>query len=473
MLIRIVIALKDKGLQKTLEKKISQTEVRVECIGHSRNVWQNIVRSCGDIIIISEDLILSPVEQGLAYLNSLPENPTTVILHESDSSEEHAQLAAAGGDVVLFSGISQKSLLEAIESTIESRRQYIQKEWMGKRGLVHPKISDFDVGSEIMRIFVEEAQQVIPGDSPILLAGETGVGKEHLARAIHAESPRSGGPFVAINAAAVPEQLLESELFGHEQGAFTGAARYRRGAFELAHGGTIFLDEIGEMPRHLQVKLLRILQDYEVRPLGGENSIWVDVRVIAATNRDLEKEIALDNFRNDLYYRISVLTLTIPPLRQRKEDIPGLARRFISYHRFKVGREVNRLSEKALQALCNYDWPGNVRELMNVIERAMLLCKSDEITLSDLPDTFQKGISPESQLLTAGNAVPDQWNNKTLAEVMAEIKDQVEKRYIEMVLKKTNGRVGQAARIADIHPRALYNKMKHLQISKKDFKTAK
>ena len=337
MLIRLVLALKDQTLEKRLEKHFLKMDVRVECFGHLKTAWQKIVRSCGDIIVISEALILSPIESGIAYLNNLPENPTTVILHESDSSEEHAQLAAAGGDVVLFSGISHKSLLEALESTIESRRQYIQKEWLGRKGPVSPKISDFELGSEAMRIFVEEVKQVIPGDSPILLCGETGVGKEHLARAIHAESTRSNGPFFAINAAAVPEQLLESELFGHEQGAFTGAARYRRGAFELAHGGTIFLDEIGEMPRHLQVKLLRILQDYEVRPLGGENSIFVDVRVIVATNRDLEKEIARDNFRNDLYYRISVLTLTIPPLRYRKEDIPGLARRFISSHRHKSG----------------------------------------------------------------------------------------------------------------------------------------
>ena len=164
-----------------------------------------------------------------------------------------------------------------------------------------------------MRIFVDEVQQIVSSDSPILLTGETGVGKEHLARAIHAESHRSKGPFITVNTAAVPEQLLESELFGHEQGSFTGATRYRRGAFELAHGGTIFLDEIGEMPRQSQAKLLRILQDFEVRPLGSETSFWVDTRVIVATNRDLEKEIDRGDFRNDLYYRISVITLTIPP----------------------------------------------------------------------------------------------------------------------------------------------------------------
>ena len=470
MLIRLVLAIKDRRMEKILEKHLSNTDVRIECFGQLKTAWQKIVRSCGDIVVISEGLILSPVETGIAYLNNLPENPTTVILHESDSSEEHAQLAAAGGDVVLFSGISQKSLLEAIESTIESRRQFVQKEWLGRRGPVSPKIGDFDMGSETMRIFVEEVRQVIAGDSPVLLFGETGVGKEHLARTIHAEGPRSNGPFFAVNAAAVPEQLLESELFGHEQGAFTGAARYRRGAFELAHGGTIFLDEIGEMPRHLQVKLLRILQDYEVRPVGGENSIFVDVRVIAATNRDLEKEITLGNFRNDLFYRISVLTLTIPPLRQRREDIPGLARRFISFHRHKVGREVNRLSDKALQSLCDYDWPGNVRELMNVIERAMLLCKSDEIIMSDLPEIFQRGGLGEFQQLSDMGIIPPEWHHRTLAEVMQGARDQVEKRYIEMVLGKTKGRVGKAARIAGIHPRALYNKMKRLDIRKEDFK---
>jgi transcriptional regulator with PAS, ATPase and Fis domain len=320
-----------------------------------------------------------------------------------------------------------------------------------------------------MQLFMEEVHQVIPSDSPILLLGETGVGKEHLAKAIHAESPRSVGPFVSLNTAAMPENLLESELFGHEQGAFTGAIRYRRGAFELAHGGTIFLDEIGEMPLHLQAKLLRVLQDYEVRPVGGEKTIRLDVRVIASTNRSLEAEVARGNFRQDLYYRLSVLTLTIPPLRHRREDIPTMVRRFITFFRYKIGREINGLSDQALQALCNYDWPGNVRELMNVIERAMLLCKTDVINMAELPNVFHGNPAASAALsgVTWGAA---EWLNKTLPELQKEVSAQVERLYLEMVLKKTGGRVAETARIAGIHPRGLYNKMKQAGLRKEAFK---
>jgi transcriptional regulator with PAS, ATPase and Fis domain len=321
-----------------------------------------------------------------------------------------------------------------------------------------------------MQVFMEDVHQVIRSDSPILLVGETGVGKEHLAKAIHAGSPRSAGPFISVNTAAMPEQLLESELFGHEQGAFTGAIRYRRGAFEMSHGGTIFLDEIGEMPLHLQATLLRVLQDYEVKPVGGENAIELDVRVIAATNRNLEERVEQGYFRQDLYYRLSVMMLTIPPLRHRKEDIPTMVRRFMAYFRYKIGREVNGFTDDALQALCNYDWPGNVRELMNVIERGILLCKTDKITMAELPNVFQQdGRNPDG-IIPGVNWGANNWLDKTLPDLQKEIMAQVERAYLEMALKKTRGRIDQTARIAGIHPRGLYNKMKLFGLRKEDFK---
>jgi two-component system response regulator AtoC len=470
MLIRMALAVTDKSLQKQLAEKLSSSDVRVESFGQLRSAWQKVVRSGCDVIVISDDLIVGPADNGIATLNELPENPTTVIIHGSDSAEENAQLAAAGADVVLYAGVSKKSMAEAIETTLESRRQYILRKRFDRRGLTDPKIADFVSESQAMQIFMDEVLQVIPSDSPILLMGETGVGKEHLAKAIHAESPRSGGPFISVNMAAMPEQLLESELFGHEQGAFTGAIRYRRGAFELAHLGTIFLDEIGEMPLHLQSKLLRVLQDYEVKPIGGENTIGLDVRVIAATNQDLEKEIAQGNFRQDLYYRLSVLMLTIPPLRNRKEDIPGMVRRFMAYFRYKIGREVNGFSDQALESLCNYTWPGNVRELMNVIERAILLSKTDEIGVDVLPNVFNGDNSGREAIFPGLKSDAMQWLNKTLPEVQKEVMGQVERLYLEMALKKTRGRIDRTARIAGIHPRGLYNKLKQLGLHKQDFK---
>ncbi|MCJ7686817.1 MAG: sigma-54 dependent transcriptional regulator [Desulfobacteraceae bacterium] len=470
MLIRLVLAIKQTGLQRHLERKFSLSDVRVECFGQTRDIWQKVVRSCGDIIVISESLIPGSSDTGIAILNDLPENPTTVILHDRDSSEDSAQLVGAGADVVLYAGTSKKSLTEAIETTLESRRQLIQKERLGPASWGKPKITDFFSANEGMQIFIDEVQQVIPSSSPILILGETGVGKEHLAKAIHAESPRAAGPFITVNTAALPEQLLESELFGHEQGAFTGAIRTRKGAFELAHRGTIFLDEIGDMPLHLQAKLLRVLQDYEVKPIGGESPFWVDVRVIASTNHDLEKEIDQGTFRKDLFYRLSVVTLTIPPLRHRKEDIPDMARYFIDYYQHKIGREISRISEPALESLRLYDWPGNVRELMNVIERAMLICRSDEISRIDLPNVVNTRSSNSEQILPYENFSPNAWINKTLPEVQKEVLDQVERQYLGMVLKNTNGRVSQAAQIAGIHPRGLYNKMRRFGLRKEDFK---
>jgi DNA-binding NtrC family response regulator len=318
-----------------------------------------------------------------------------------------------------------------------------------------------------MQMFMQVVRRVVPSSATLLLLGETGVGKEHLARAIHAESPRSAGPFVAINCAALPEQLLESELFGHEEGAFTGATRSRRGAFEMAHGGTLFLDEIGEMPLHLQAKLLRVLQDFEVRRVGGERAVEVDVRVMAASNRSLKDESEAHRFRQDLYYRLSVIELVVPPLRDRPEDIPSLANTFLGRIGPKIGIDVHSIAADAMEKLCQYDWPGNVRELSNVLERAMLLCEGDQITLDDLP----VGISGarRSSPASATPFAPEQWRGKTLHEVTAAAVEQVERAYLEMVLNETGGRVGASAERAGIHPRGLYNKMRRHRLCKEDF----
>ena len=470
VLTKLIFSIQDKELQGRLEQNFAVSDVQVECCGQIKNPWQNVVQSCGDIIVMSESFIPRPVESSLTVLNNLPEAPTTVIIHDFDSSEEHARLMAAGADVVLYSGVSLKSLVETIEATLESRLQLVKLKLLERKKPLQPKLIDFISNSEVMRLFISQVQQVAPSDSIILLLGETGVGKEHLAKAIHAESPRAAQPFVALNTAALPEQLLESELFGHTRGAFTGATRSRRGAFELAHGGTIFLDEIGEMPLHLQAKLLRVLQDYEVKPVGGEKPIWVDVRVIAASNRDLEVEAFQGNFRKDLYFRLNVISFTIPPLRERRDDIPTLVRRFINYYKHKIGRDISHISDSTIRALCRYEWPGNVRELMNVIERAMLICKTDQITPNDLPSVFNNGSAQGNHFSFGANTILTSWKGKTLPQVQKEVLDQVESLYIKMVLEETKGRVGKAAAIAGIHSRGLYGKMKRLGIRKDDFR---
>ena len=470
MKIRLFLVIKEKKLEKYLEDYFELPDIEVICLGHLKSPWQKLVRSCGDVIVISESFIPLSLESSISLLNTLPETPTTILLHNRDSSEEHAKLFASGADVVLYTGIQDISIAEAIYTAIESRRKFYQQNQSDYKLKTSPKLTDFASNNEKMRMFMDEVQQIIPNNTPLLILGETGVGKEHLAKTIHAESPRSKGPFIPVNIAGLPEQLLESELFGHEQGAFTGAIRSRRGAFELAHNGTIFLDEIGEMPLHLQAKLLRVLQDYELRPIGGEKSIWVDVRVIAATNRNIEEEVNKGTFRKDLFYRLNVVTLTIPPLRERSEDIPFLSRNFIEFYRKKYSKKIFGISDTVMSALYSYDWPGNIRELMNVLERTVILCKENTITIDLLPKNFSENINNTTSATGEKTVYTSEWENKTLPEVTDEILANAEKLYIEMVLKKTKGKVGEAAKIAGIHSRGFYNKMKILNIKKEHFK---
>ena len=240
-----------------------------------------------------------------------------------------------------------------------------------------------------MRAVTETAARVAQSDTTVLLEGESGTGKELLAKAIHFHSARAKGPFVTINCGAIPEQLLESELFGHRRGAFTGAVTDKQGKFEAANRGTIFLDEIGELPSLLQVKILRVLQEREIDKVGETRPIKVDVRVIAATNRDLAKMLADGAFRDDLYYRLAVVSIRVPPLRERSDDVPLLVDHFLSKHAEKLGRPRSAVEKSVYSAFNLYSWPGNIRELENVIERALVLDKDGTIGLDDLPDRLR------------------------------------------------------------------------------------
>lgn len=238
--------------------------------------------------------------------------------------------------------------------------------------------------SKAMREVIEVVRKVSPSPVTVLILGESGTGKELVAKAIHYNSPRSSRPFTAINCAAIPESLLESELFGYEPGAFTGAVTRKIGLFEATNGGTMFLDEVGDLPPMTQAKILRVLQEKEIRRIGGRDAIKVDVRVIAATNRDVEKEMKKGKFREDLYYRLRVVTIEIPPLRERREDIPDLVHYFIQRYNAEFGKRISRVEEGAMKALVEYHWPGNVRQVESVIERALLMCESDTIRLKDI-----------------------------------------------------------------------------------------
>jgi two-component system, NtrC family, response regulator PilR len=298
--------------------------------------------------------------------------------------------------------------------------------------------------------------------STILIHGESGTGKELVARAVHVCSPRATEPFVSINCGAFPETLLESELFGYVKGAFTGANQNKRGLFEVADGGTVFLDEIGEMSLAMQVKLLRVLQERLVRPVGGTDEIAIDVRVIAATNRDLDKQVAENAFREDLYYRLNVIPITVPPLRERREDVPLLLQHFVKKYVSAAGKSISRVNPQSLDALCGYDWPGNVRQLENAVERAVALATSEELQV-ELPAERPKaraaaaGVGVSADSITAGGVLPE---GMDMEKYVADI----ERSLLQSALSQSGGVQTKAADLLHISYRSFRHLMKKYEL---------
>ncbi|MEO7036526.1 MAG: sigma-54 dependent transcriptional regulator [Polyangiaceae bacterium] len=297
--------------------------------------------------------------------------------------------------------------------------------------------------SPALRRVLDVATQAAPSSATVLILGESGTGKELIARYIHSKSGRAHGPFVAVNCAAIPESILEAELFGHERGAFTGAIAKREGRFARARGGTLFLDEIGELSPAVQVKILRVLQEGEYEPVGG-HTVKADARIVAATNRDLVSEVEAGRFREDLYYRLNVIAVTAPPLRARREDIPLLVDHFLGVYCTKNGRARLTIPSDVLRKLMDYSWPGNVRELENVIERAAVLCRAEALSLSDLPDAVASATPRPPSELTFAIGTP-------LSEV--------EQRMIRDTLSHTGGDKSLAAQLLGISTRTIYRKL--------------
>ncbi len=308
--------------------------------------------------------------------------------------------------------------------------------------------------SEPMQRLLAAVRKVAAADSTALITGESGTGKELVARALHDLSPRKGGPFVVVHCAALAETLLESELFGHERGAFTGAVKRKLGRFELADKGTLFLDEIGEISPSVQTKLLRALQEKAFERVGGEETLRVDARVISATNRDLKAEVEKGRFREDLYYRLHIVPLRLPPLRERPQDVAELADFFLKKHRAKVNRRVKGFTDEARKALERYPWPGNVRELENALEQALVFCEGDEIGLSDLPAFVAKGrASDVLSLPTADVPLP-------------ELLDELERQLIVRAYEKARGVKTETARLLGIKTSSLYYKLEKFGLLK-------
>lgn len=350
-------------------------------------------------------------------------------------SEDHLQFMAA------VAGISAVALDNA------RRQQWLEQENQRLTMEVRQDQSLVGEGPKMKEIF-QFLARVAPTESTVLIEGESGTGKELAAKALHRNSHRANKPFLAINCAAIPETLLESELFGHERGAFTGAAAQKKGRLEVADGGVVFLDEIGDLAPALQVKLLRVLQEREFERVGGTHPIKIDARLIAATNRDLDEAVKKGEFRQDLYYRLAVVRLTMPPLRERREDIPMLTRHFVQKHAKRCKVKAKPISREAMAALVNYEWPGNVRELENAVERALVMGSSDMVLLEDLPES-----------LLEQNASEDMPEGKYHASVK-----QLKKHLIVDAVEQTGGNYVDAAQILGVHPNYLHRLIRNLGI---------
>jgi DNA-binding NtrC family response regulator len=336
-----------------------------------------------------------------------------------------------------------------IEKSINHKRLRQENDSLKKQLHGDSSFDNFIGVSEAVVKLKKLAKRVAATDSTVLIRGESGTGKDLIAKAIHHHSPRSSGPFVTINCAALPETLLESELFGHKKGAFTGAIKDKEGLFKVADGGTFFLDEVGNTSTAIQVKLLRVLEDKKITPVGDTKPIEVDVRLIAATNSDLEEEVRMGRFRADLFYRLNVIPIFIPPLRERREDIELLTKHFITKFCQKANIPVKEISDEAMELLTRYHWPGNVRELENTIERAVLLNRSDVLDVSDFPDRLRQ---PQPVSLVKDTEPP----TPTL--------ESIEKAYIHYVMSQTKGKKTEAAEILGIDPSTLYRKIQRYNL---------
>ncbi len=475
MLIRVLLAVESPPLRRRLARLLKPADALVAAVPRPRNLWAHVGRETCDLVVTTRAALPEPFAEAIATIRDLPDQPELVVVTDGNDPAERTALLGAGALAVLFQDLPDATLQEALVALVRRRQETLRRGVRAQQAEPRFRLSDFASSSLAMQRLLALALRVASADTSLLILGETGVGKEWLARAIHGESPRSEAPFIAVNCAALPEGLLESELFGHEKGAFTGAVRSRRGHFELAHGGTLFLDEIAEMSPQLQAKLLRALQERKIQRVGGEELIAVNVRIMAASNRDLEAAMAAREFRRDLYYRLGVVTLTVAPLRERREDIADLVATHLRQFSQQFRRPVSGINAEALAALQSYAWPGNVRELINVLERAVLLSRGAELRLEDLPDGIVAAAAKDGPAVSTARAKTpgfplDRWLDEPLAAAREAMITEFEREYLTRALERSGGRVAVAAARAGIDPRTLYNKMRRYGLRKEDFR---
>jgi DNA-binding NtrC family response regulator len=452
---QVLVADDEDNLRRVLRAQLEHDGYEVHCVGDGEAVLQALAEHHIDVLITD---LRMPKLDGMQVLKiaseRFPNIPVIMITAHGtvDTAVEALKLGAFDYVTKPFDRAEFRTVVSKAARTRELSKKHVSGD-PNERGR-YRIIGE----SQPMHAVYEVIEKVADTPSTVLITGESGTGKELIARALHENSSRKNKPFVSVNCAAIPPDLLESELFGYEKGAFTGAVTSKPGRFELADEGTLFLDEIGEIPVSMQVKLLRALQEQEFERVGGIKTIRVDSRLITATNRDLKSSIADGQFREDLYYRLNVVHVHLPPLRDRPSDIPLLLEHFVRKFNAKLGRTVSGFDEAAVSQLLRYDWPGNIRELENVVERCMIFAEDGEVSVQHLPAELGEA-DQGTGLGAVGSATP---GTTGLKEAVREATLKVEREFIGRALDQTGGNVTHTARLLKISRKSLQNKMKEL-----------
>ncbi|WP_312173184.1 sigma-54-dependent transcriptional regulator [Stutzerimonas kunmingensis] len=449
---RVLLVEDDDSLRQLLVEELEDRGLQVRALASAEEAVGSL-ESWEPALVVS-DLRL-PGADGMALLRrvkTMQAAPAFLVITAFGSIQQAVAALKEGADEFLTKPLDLEHFALAVARALETRR--LRDEVRRFQQLLSDDRFHGMLGrSRVMRGLFDQIRQLARAEGPVLVIGESGTGKELVARAVHAESERARGPFLAINCAGLPAELLESEFFGHVSGAFTGANRAHKGLFQQADGGTLFLDEIGEMPLPLQAKLLRVLQEGTIRPVGAERELSVDVRIIAASNRPLETEAGREAFREDLFFRLETFILQVPPLRDREEDLELLAAGFVAHFAARSGRPVRGIAPAALAQLRRYPFPGNVRELQNAIERAVTFCHGRSIELEHLPSRIAEYRDDKAR--SAGAELLTQLSDGPLLPTLEEL----ELRYIEHVLKLVDGNKRRAAALLGIGRRTLYRRL--------------
>ncbi len=446
---RILVVDDEEIIRDSISFILKKEGFTVQVAENGRVAYQKLLDETFDIVITDLEM---PEMKGIELLEkTIQLNPqTTVIIVTAYGSLETAIAALrTGASDYILKPVEFDELLVKIRRLLDQKKLLVENQLLRRQLHREADFSNLVGKSQPMQKVFETIKKVCRTDSTVLITGNSGTGKELVAKAIHFNSPRCEKPFITVNCGAIPETLIESELFGHKKGAFTGAVADKIGYFKAAVGGTLFLDEISEMPLSLQVKLLRAIEQKEITPVGMSISVPIDVRFIAATNRDLRREVAEGRFREDLFYRLNVVELKLPSLIERKEDIPLLVEHFVEKFRADMRKDIRGVESSALQMLMQHEWKGEIRELENIIERAVIFCQGTYITPNDLPEFFHSGVSMES--MDGFASLEEAMNN-------------LQRQYLLAELKKNQFNKEQTARMLKISLPTLYRRLKTLQI---------